>query len=165
MTNTYHRSLLENISHNEIRDEILAARALLQTINHKVSDEICHAISFRLEFRTAFLRAIELSEVRGEPESLKLPWKQMKMVWEQIQQKHDLGTPVPEAFSTKIQRRLASTVPPRPIVQLSFDETHAHFSRLINDAIEVLDVLYYTNSQSLMVRPRACSPRFGTTLR
>ncbi len=151
MTNTYHRSLLENIGHNEIRDEILAARTLLQNIKHKITDDLCHALSFRLEFRTAFLRAIELSEVRGEPESLKLPWNQMKLVWEQVKQRHDLGTPVPEAFSTKIQRRLASTVPPRPIVQLSFDETWAHFRRLIDDAIEVLDVLYYTDSQSLMV--------------
>ncbi|KAH8878984.1 Mak10 subunit [Thozetella sp. PMI_491] len=150
VTNNYHRTLLENIDHNDIRDEILEARRMLGSIQHKISDELSNALSYRLEFRTAFLRAIELSELRSEPESLKLPWRQMQVVWDQIKLGHDLGVPVPEAFSTKIQRRLASTVPPRPIVQLSFDEAWDHFKKLVDDAIEVLDVLYYSDSQSLM---------------
>ena len=84
--------------------------------------------------------------------SLSLPWSQMQAVWKPINKSRHLSTPVPEAFSTKIQRRLASTVPPRPIVQPSFEETDEHFQRLFRDAIDVLEVLNYADSQSLLVR-------------
>ena len=112
---------------------------------------MAQALDFRLELRYAFLRAIEISELRSQPESLKTPWIQMKAILEPIRQSHSLGVPVPEAFSTKIQRRLASTMPPRPIVQLSFEDTYGHFKRLFVDGIEVTDVLKYSDSQSLLV--------------
>ncbi|KAK3387459.1 Mak10 subunit, NatC N-terminal acetyltransferase-domain-containing protein [Podospora didyma] len=150
VTNTYHRSLLDNIDRNEIRDEIMEARKTIHNLGHRISEDMAQALGFRLELRTAFLRAIELSELRSNPESLSLPWSQMKAIWEPINKSRHLGTPVPEAFSTKIQRRLASTMPPRPIVQLSFEETYGHFKRLFNDGIDVLKVLDYTDSQSLL---------------
>ncbi|KAK0651504.1 Mak10 subunit, NatC N-terminal acetyltransferase-domain-containing protein [Cercophora newfieldiana] len=150
VTNTYHRSLLDNIDRDEIRDEIMSARRLVHSLRPKIMDDVADALSFRLELRAAFLRAIELSELRSSPESLSLPWSQMKAVWEPINKSRHLGTPVPEAFSTKLQRRLASTMPPRPIVQLSFEETYEHFKKLFVDAIDVLKVLNYVDSQSLL---------------
>lgn len=116
-----------------------------------VDAEVAQALDFRLELRLAFLRAIELSELRSNPESLKTPWIQMKAILEPIIKSHSLGIPVPECFSAKLQRRLASTMPPRPIVQLSFDEAGSHFKRLAVDGIEVADVLNYSDSQSLLV--------------
>lgn len=151
VTNTYHRSLLDNLDRDEIRDDIMAARKTLHSLRHTMTDEMADALGFRLELRTAFLRAIELTELRSNPDSLSLPWSQMCAVWEAINKSRHLGTSVPEAFSTKIQRRLASTMPPRPIVQPSPEETHAHFAKLFADAIDVLNVLNHTDSQSLMV--------------
>ncbi|KAK4187605.1 putative mak10 subunit [Podospora australis] len=150
VTNTCNRSMLDNIDRYYIRDEVGRARSLLHGLRHEIPPEVVQALDFRLELRFAFLRAIELSELRSNPDSLNLPWIQMKAVWEAIYKSHSLGTPVPEAFSTKIQRRLASTMPPRPIVQLSFEETHQHFQRLFKDGIKVLDVLKYSDSQSLL---------------
>ncbi|KAK3320708.1 Mak10 subunit, NatC N-terminal acetyltransferase-domain-containing protein [Cercophora scortea] len=150
VTNTYHRSLLDNIDRDLIRDELMTARSILHNIRRTISEEMAQALSFRLELRTAFLRAIELSDLRSNPESLSLPWSQMKAVWEPISKSHRLGTPVPEAFSTKIQRKLASTMPPRPIVHLSFEETYEHFRKLFADGIDVLKVLNYSDSQSLL---------------
>ncbi|KAG7285570.1 hypothetical protein NEMBOFW57_010199 [Staphylotrichum longicolle] len=150
VTNTYNRTLLENIDRYEIRDEIMEARKAIHDLRHTLSDEMADALGFRLELRTAFLRAIELTELRSDPESLSLPWSQMQGVWEVINKTRHLGKPVPEAFSTKIQRRLASTMPPRPIVQLSPEETHEHFKKLIADGINVLNVLNYSDSQSLL---------------
>lgn len=133
-------------------------------MKHDLDPEITQALDFRLEFRYAFLRAIELSELRSNPESLKTPWIQMKAILDQIQKSHNKGTPVEESFSAKLQRRLASTMPPRPIVQLDFDEAHKHFLRLAVDGIEVADVLKYTDSQSLLVcsLPR-CFPLLAVT--
>lgn len=45
-------------------------------------------------------------------------------------------------------------MPPRPIVQLSFEEAYSHFRRLSVDGIEVVDVLRYADSQSLLVRAK-----------
>ncbi|KAK1761252.1 N-alpha-acetyltransferase 35, NatC auxiliary subunit [Echria macrotheca] len=150
VTTTYHRSLLENIDDIEIRDEIMAAKRLVHSLRPKISDEMADALSFRLELRTAFLRAIELAELRSHWESLSLPWSQMKAIWEPINRSRHLGTPVPEAFSTKLQRRLASTMPPRPIVQPSFEETYEHFKKFFADGIDLLKILNYTDSQSLL---------------
>lgn len=82
----------------------------------------------------------------------------MDAILEPINKSHPLGIPVPEAFSAKIQRRLASTMPPRPIVQLSFDDTYSNFKRLVADGLEVTDVLDFTDSQSLLVRPLQLPP-------
>ncbi|KAK4175709.1 putative MAK10 subunit [Triangularia setosa] len=150
VTNTYHRSLLDNFDVDEINNEIMAARKLVHSIRHRITDELAQALGFRLELRTAFLRAIELSVMRSNPESLSLPWTQMKAVWEAIYNSRHLGQSVPEAFSTKIQRRLASTMPPRPIVKLSTEETYKHFKKLFVDGINVLNVLNYHDSQSLL---------------
>jgi N-alpha-acetyltransferase 35, NatC auxiliary subunit len=134
----------------------MSARRLVHSLRPKIMDDMADGLSFRLELRAAFLRAIELSELRSSPESLSLPWSQMKAVWEPINKSRHLGTPVPEAFSTKLQRRLASTMPPRPIVQLSFEETYEHFKKLFVDGIDVLKVLNYADSQSLLVSPLVC---------
>ena len=88
-----------------------------------------------------------------QPAELQAPWDHMEMLWEAINKSHPLGITVPEAFSTKIQRKLASTMPPRPIVQLSFEDANIHFKRLIVDGKEVVKVLDFTDSQSLLVSP------------
>lgn len=116
-----------------------------------MDDEIVQALDFRLELRLAFLRAIELSELRSNPRSLKTPWIQMGAILEPINKSHSLGVAVPEAFSAKIQRRLASTMPPRAIVELGFDEAYLNFKRLVADGQEVTDVLDFSDSQSLLV--------------
>lgn len=151
MTNTYHRSLLDNIDREEVRDVLQAARSLIHEQRFTIGVELAQALDFRLELRYAFLRAIELSELRSNPDSLKTPWIQMKALLDPIDKSQSLGVPVPESFSAKLQRRLASTMPPRPIVQLSFDDAMSHFKRLSADGAEVVDVLKYSDSQSLLV--------------
>jgi hypothetical protein len=49
---------------------------------------------------------------------------------------HHLGKPVPDSFSTKIQRKLASTVPPRPIVDLAFSSAIEKLQQLCTDCSE-----------------------------
>lgn len=49
---------------------------------------------------------------------------------------HKLGKTVPGSFSTKIQRRLASTVPPRPIVEVDFNDSLHTLKQLCADCEE-----------------------------
>jgi hypothetical protein len=119
--------------------------------SHHMPDDIATALDLRLELRYAFLRAIELSELRSNPASLKTPWIQLLSILEPIRTSHASAVPVPEAFSTKFQRRLASTMPPRPIVQVRFEDAYTNFKRLFTDAMEVGEVLTFHDAQSLLV--------------
>ncbi|KAJ1338554.1 N-alpha-acetyltransferase 35 NatC auxiliary subunit [Microdochium nivale] len=150
VTNTYDRKLLSNIPVGPINELLLAARADLRSI-HDIPKEVSVALDLRLELRIAFLRAIDLIRMReSNPESLKMPWIQMKGLMEHISKQHSLAKSVPEAFSTKLQRRLASTMPPRPIVQPSFEETFDHFKHMFQDGVDIIDILKYSDPQSLM---------------
>lgn len=55
---------------------------------------------------------------------------------DEIRDTNQLGKPVPGSFSTKIQRRLASTVPPRPIVDVDFKEALQNLKQLCVDCEE-----------------------------
>lgn len=78
-------------------------------------------------------------------------WTTLQALLPQIVSSADLGKPVPESFSIKVQRKLASTVPPRPIVNVSQDRAFEHLERLCRDAAAVVDVLEYHDSHSLFV--------------
>ncbi|KAI1382762.1 Mak10-domain-containing protein [Hypoxylon trugodes] len=151
VTNTYDRDLLYEIPVASINNVLHKARSDLRAISNDMMKDISIALDLRLELRIAFLRAIDLSGLRkANPDSLKMPWVQMNGLLEHISKQHSLGKPVPEAFSTKLQRRLASTMPPRPMVQPSFEESHGHFKQLFQDGIDVMDVLKYSEPQSLL---------------
>ncbi|KAI1381094.1 Mak10-domain-containing protein [Hypoxylon crocopeplum] len=150
VTNTYDRNLLFDIPVGPINALLQKARDNLRTASD-VTKDISAALDLRLELRIAFLRAIDLSGLRkANPDSLKMPWVQMSGLLEHIKKQHPLGKPVPDAFSTKLQRQLASTMPPRPMVQPSFDECYGHFQRLFQDGIDIMDVLKYSEPQSLL---------------
>lgn len=144
--------MLDHIDLGDIRLALTNASLLAYRRKDLIPQDIAEALGYRIELRQEFLRAIELAAERDHPPAaLQAPWDHMEMLWEAINKSHALGRPVPEAFSTKIQRKLASTMPPRPIVHLSFEEADSHFRRLILDGKEVVKVLDFKDSQSLLV--------------
>ncbi|KAJ8125018.1 hypothetical protein O1611_g8621 [Lasiodiplodia mahajangana] len=123
VTNTYERNLLSHVPVSDIKGLLRGAVTDLRASRDDFPPEICTALEARLELRIAFLDAIDLSIIRNDTtEAPKLPWIEMRRLIEDIEKQHGLAKPVPEAFSTKLQRRLASTMPPRPMVKLSFEE-------------------------------------------
>lgn len=60
------------------------------------------------------------------------------------------GKACPTAFSVKLQRKLASTVPPRPIVEVSQDTAYDHLERLYRDGSDMVEVFQYYDSHSLL---------------
>lgn len=152
VTNTYDRNFLSHIEVTEVIALLQATRAELRELSNGVPKDLALALDLRLELRIAFLRAMELFPLRkSNPDSLKMPWIQMKELMKHFKKQHELAKPVPEAFSTKMQRRLASTMPPRPIVHLSFDDTYTHFEQMFQDGKDAMDVLKYVDPQSLLV--------------
>jgi hypothetical protein len=149
VTHTYNRSLLEAIDHDVIIRFLDDTTALLSA-NSDIATEIKSALICRLEFRTKFLKTVEMADLRTSPE-LKQSWTDIVDFPSKIRSSAHLGKSVPNSFSVKIQRKLASTVPPRPIVQVSQEASFDHLERLCRDGSVVVEVLRYYDSQSLMV--------------
>ena len=84
-----------------------------------MKDGLRSALRSRLQFRQDFLRALDLDHPL---EQMSASWSPVFSGLPAIKDTYQLGKSVPGAFSTKMQRRLASTVPPRPIVEFEFKE-------------------------------------------
>ncbi len=161
--NTYDRSLLADVPEAPILQLLQSARGDLRALRNDVGEDISTALDLRLELRVSFLRAIDLMSLRtANPDSLKTPWIEMQGLIDQISNQHPLARQVPGAFSTKLQRRLASTMPPRPIVQTSFEETCGHYKQMFRDGVDITEVLKYSDPQSLLVRIRSPGVVCGT---
>lgn len=91
------------------------------------------AIAARLEFRKEFLRALDLDLPL---EIIAYSWPPVLKGIQALKNTHELGKVVPGAFSTKMQRRLASTVPPRPIVELEFKDALERLQHIVTDCEE-----------------------------
>ncbi|KAL6867968.1 Mak10 subunit, NatC N-terminal acetyltransferase domain-containing protein [Trichoderma novae-zelandiae] len=150
VTNTYNRRLLASLPTSAIQDVLLEAMAALKSQRGSIPDNFVEALLLRLELRHIFLDAVECPKHMKEPELAKNPWKQGLAILPALKATHSLASPVDEAFSAKLQRKLASTMPPRPIVQLDFDVAFGHLKGLFEDALELIDVLRYTDSQCLL---------------
>lgn len=49
---------------------------------------------------------------------------------------HALSEPLPEAFTDKVQRHLATSTPPRPMLEVSYDESQKSWIKLYSDVAE-----------------------------
>jgi len=95
-----------------------------------IGQEVAHALIDRLKLKQEFLQAFlpprpdEIAETR---------WLQLVARLQYIKVSHAIAKPVPAAFSAKVQRRLASTAPPRPIKDLAFDDACHYLEKMYKD--------------------------------
>ena len=115
-----------------------------------VGERLRTALQDRLRFRRAFIMALDFGQ--GVTDAARpRAWRQCIGDLPGIYQSKTLGTAVRSAFSGKIQRRLASSVPPRPVVNISFDEAHAFLARMCAHGQEAYGILRYSGPLSAMV--------------
>jgi hypothetical protein len=114
------------------------------------SPNIRDALSRRLKFRIAFLTTVSMVHQRDIPLSREL-WDKLLSTLPGVSAFKELAKPVPDAFSGKLQRKLASTVPPRPVVTIAFETACEHLERLCQDGRALVEILNYSDSHSLMV--------------
>ncbi|CAN9356593.1 unnamed protein product [Alternaria alternata] len=133
-THTYNRVLFVGMPMDVFLRELDAAiDTVADAALVDINDALRQAIISRLELRKYLLRALDLD----------LPLDQTCYSWppvlegiERLKSTHQLGKMVSGAFSPKMQRRLASTVPPRPIVDLSFSDAADKLKQLATDCHE-----------------------------
>ncbi len=121
--------------------------AISYTATASIASELKAAMQKRLLFRRCILKALEQDtgplKARSKSSLLCIPLLQ------DIKNTSRLGVTINEAFSTKIQRSLASSVPPRPMVTISFSNALSHFETLCNDAADVDQILETETSEDL----------------
>lgn len=119
-THTFSRNMLSDIDDDNCLELIGEAVSWLQE-QQEIDEEVREGLRMRLELAHSLYHivlpvAVDQLEKSGETWSYVLP------AIKQLQLSHKSARPVAEAFSAKVQRRLASTVPPRPIVEVDFME-------------------------------------------
>lgn len=149
VTQTYNVSLLELVSIADVNKLIVSAIEYIDSASSPWPNNIKMALKARLAFRKLFLA--EVSRDVKEMVEKKSNWDGCVTLLATIGITRNLGKPVPSVFSIAVQRKLASTVPPRPIVQIPFEEAFTILSRLCKDAKEILRVLKYSGATNLMV--------------
>ncbi|KIV99940.1 hypothetical protein, variant [Verruconis gallopava] len=144
---TYGRELFTKIPLKPILDLLSLAAEFTSTekehsVNgqHLGSPDLYGAIAARINFRITLLRAMSLEE--DIEDKFKL-WKDMPGFLADIKTTHSLGLPVKESFSPKIQRRLASTVPPKPMVEISFDDALTKLENMCKDCAEAVKIVHF----------------------
>lgn len=116
-----------------------------------LDESLRNALSDRLLFRREFLAGLDLLDTSVMRRRSIAPFQESLRHICPIKKSKQLGKPIQESFSLKIQRRLASTVPPRPIVNISFDDAITHITRLCQDGIDVQEILQYRGPYNLQV--------------
>ena len=151
MSNLYNRKLLSEFDAGAIENLLDQAIVLIENYSETLADHQPEAIICRLKFRKAFLSAVALAGKSLKSEHLGF-WKFGLKYLPDLLRSSQYGTEVPMCFSAKkIQRRLASTVPPRPLIQISFKDAHDFLKRLFEDAIDVERVLECNRGSQLNV--------------
>lgn len=149
-TQLYNRSLLTAFPPDDIAglaDDVLDALEKDTTIR----SEHRAAITTRLKFQQCFLQATQ-DALESMPEAVKLAWAQLQEFVQPVKDTHSLGKLVPEAISSKIQRKVASSNPPRPVVELEFTAAIDFVSRLCKDGILVEGVSECSDLGAAVVR-------------
>ncbi|KAE8393159.1 amino-acid N-acetyltransferase subunit Mak10 [Aspergillus alliaceus] len=150
VTQLYNRSLLSQFDHEYFRNLLDRAISWIDGQGNSVDGKIKEAIKCRLLFRREFLLSLDQDINVLESRSTS-HFSSCLLQLSPIADSLSLGRPVPEAFSWKVQRKLASTVPPRPMVNISFEDALAHLKRVCQDAIDLVEVLDYCGPYNLKV--------------
>jgi hypothetical protein len=145
----YNRNLLSlfDASHfYRLLDQAVAWVDAETDMDQKLRDAIRCRLLFRREFLSALDGDLEILDTRST-DNFSSCLSHLAALTESV----SLGKEVPEAFSMKIQRKLASTVPPRPIVNISSKDALAHMRRLCQDAIDMQQMLDYRGPSNFKV--------------
>ncbi|CRG83051.1 N-alpha-acetyltransferase 35, NatC auxiliary subunit [Talaromyces islandicus] len=146
----YNRSILSEHEIDPVQTIIRQAIQFLEEESSGLEQNVKDALIDRLRFRNHFLEALDEEQLASGIQDKKSFTACLSLVGP-IENSVSLGKPVEDAFTLKIQRKLASTVPPRPMVTISIGSAISHLKRLCQDAIDMHEILDYSGSDDLRV--------------
>ncbi|KAL9588484.1 MAG: hypothetical protein Q9203_002705 [Teloschistes exilis] len=148
VSNLYNRNFLTHF--NEAGIQKLLDEALEYTERQASIEETTrYAIVTRLNLRRRMLNAVA-SDLDLSKNTQIQKWMQCTELLPKLHESRPVAKPVKEAFSIKIQRRMASSVPPRPMVEIDFEDAHTFLRHLCRDAADVYNVIEYRGSSDIL---------------
>ncbi|KAL2872538.1 N-alpha-acetyltransferase 35, NatC auxiliary subunit [Aspergillus lucknowensis] len=148
-TQLYNRSLLSHFDSDLFCDLLHRAISWIDD-QTTIETNVRSAIKARLEFRLGFLLGLQQDINVIQTRSVD-NFEACLSLLATLEESSQRVQPVPEAFSWKIQRNLASTVPPRPMVTISLQDALAHLRRLFQDGIHLAQILDYRGPYNFRV--------------
>ena len=125
---------------------------LLKDLRKSLPEAVVNALEARLDLRLKFLGGMIASQDTNNVNSIKTAWSDANSALQRLRGCLQVATTqVEEAFDARIQQKLASTMPPRPIVNLSMDDALGHLGRLFADNLQATDVVEYSGPEPLLV--------------
>ncbi len=146
VTHLFGRELLPHMSTNTIDGMLDGVIPRLEDFGN-VGEDVKEALLLRLQFRSIFLGV--LSDRTSEQQ-----WEQMLGLLKTIKTSHTFSTPLPDAFSDKVQRQLATSTPPRPMLSTSWEDACTKWSNMCEHIVAVNRL-----TQSEVVYSPACLQR------
>ncbi|KAK4580526.1 N-alpha-acetyltransferase, non-catalitic subunit [Recurvomyces mirabilis] len=124
VTHLFGRELLHGLSAEDSLGSVGEAMNWLSTSD--IRKDVRDALSARLDFIWTYVSLLtnDLSD-----------WQDLINVLDTIKATHHLAVPIPEAFSDKVQRQLASSTPPRPMMQVSWDSACQKWREMCDDIV------------------------------
>lgn len=147
MSNLYHRNLLPKVEAEDVQDLLNQAIYYLGQQEELKTEGFQEALVSRLTLRKNFLLSVQQDSMLNDPKA----WDSCLIELPVVLETKRLGIPVNSAFSAKIQRRLASTIPPRPIVEIGFEQAHEELRRTCQCMGEANRIKQYYGGSNLMV--------------
>jgi hypothetical protein len=127
VTHLFGQELLPRMSEEDVK--AMLDDAIRWVVNSNLSQDIKHALEVRLQGRKLYMLS-----AFGE-ENL---WAALIGFTEDnmTAESHALAEEVPEAFTDKVQRHLATSTPPRPMLELTWADSQRKWVKLFSDVDE-----------------------------
>ncbi|GAB7366444.1 hypothetical protein MBLNU230_g8240t1 [Neophaeotheca triangularis] len=151
VTHLFGRELIPGIGEDEVVG--LLEDALLKLSERTISSDLL----LRLEWRRDYLLSLQGQAVA---------WLSLGRGMDELTKSRSTSTPTPTAFSDKVQRELATSTPPRPMLRTSWDNACKQWKKLFADvqsAYELTQPWTRQNPACLQRATWAFSARQGGT--
>ena len=133
----YNRPLLHNVDADEILLLLDDAQAYLE--ESSLSMELRSALDNRLIFRQELLAALQRNSSVTDFQYTSSNSSAFGLL-EELSKSCSISKPVEGSFSLKLQRTMASSAPPRPMVNIPFAEACDFLRRMCQDTMDLLQV-------------------------
>lgn len=157
--NTASLSILDEIETPKFLELLDQALSIVNAELEKSPSKALEAIETRLTFRKQFLEIV--AGIGMPPKKRHHALENCQSLLVKIVESMELGKPSAGAFSTRIQRRLSISVPPRPMVSIDPKEAAKGMKSILDNLLEMDDIQEYRAPHELLV----CSLDVTLTIR
>ncbi|KAL9124316.1 MAG: hypothetical protein Q9217_006342 [Psora testacea] len=143
VSHLFHRNLLTDFALAEIQDILYEAIKFIERDLQSKNDTLKEALQARLSLRQLLLHATNVDGIVYNHKDRYHFWDQCLPLIPGIVKTNTLALSTRDSYSIKVQRRLATTTPPRPIVQTNFAEAIEFLERMCLGGRDVYQAMNY----------------------